>query len=273
MAQLKCVLSGSNGFIGKALTERLAQLKHTVVPINRELLSDSYKLRRFFIQENPDFIFHLAVYGNMASQQDEEEIFRANVIGTWNMLQASKDIKYKAFINISSSSVGLEYETFYSATKAAGERLVRAFVNKYDKPIVNVRPFSVYGPGEADFRFIPTVCRCIIKNEILHLDPMPKHDWIYIDDVINLIVAILDNPKFSQGLIYEVGTAKQYSNGKIVSMLEKIAGKKVKHGVFQYGQRTFDNLHWKAKEAVPHIEIEEGLRKTYEYYKEKYEKN
>ena len=57
----------------------------------------------------PDYIFHLAAYGNHSTQQDENQIFISNVLA--NILLLSANIKHKAkFINISSSSV-------YSNTK------------------------------------------------------------------------------------------------------------------------------------------------------------
>mgnify|MGYP001575285658 FL=1 len=242
-----------------------------MVPISRSFLSQPKDLQEFIRLQEPDYIFHLAAAGNHSNQKDEQQIFEANVVGTWNMLMASKDVPYKLFVYFSTSSVDLPYETFYSATKASCERIIKAFVNEYEKPIVIVRPFSVYGPGEADFRFIPTVCRALITGEKMPLDPDPVHDWIYIDDVIEAILLIIERREHI-GSIVEIGTEKQTKNIEIAVLLTIIANKELQY-VFERNMRVYDSSSWKAdiSELVlhkwePKYTLEEGLRKTYEWY-------
>jgi nucleoside-diphosphate-sugar epimerase len=152
----------------------------------------------------------------------------------WNLLSVTKNIDYKIFINCSTSSVygdkdhfmrennSLDGKDFYSITKQIGELLVRAFVNKYDRPIVNIRPFSVYGPGEADYRFIPTVIRCIKKNEPMKLAP-GMHDWIYVEDLIDAIFAVQEGINDVKGLAVNIGTGTQYDNYDVVKHLAMLA--------------------------------------------------
>src|SRR3990167_1988272 len=286
---MKSPISGSNGFIGSHLMARLKQLGHSVIPIERQLLLDTYALRRLFIRENPDYIFHLAAYGNMSSQKDEQEIFKANVIGTWNMLTSSKDIKYKAFINMGSSS---EYgkkdkpmserdlpdaDTFYGASKVAGTYLARSLAKQYDKPIMTVRPFSVYGPGEADFRFIPTICKSLIKDEEMSVALNPYHDWTYIDDVIDGIMHLIKrsvNASLYWYPVFNIGTNIEVSNASVISFLERISGKKLKIKM-GYMNNTAD--HWTASNRkmqrlgfLPKVMLEKGLEKTYEYFQQRF---
>lgn len=280
---MKSLISGINGFIGKHLAERLKQLGHSVVPINRELLTDRSGLAVLMHLEKPDYIFHLAAYGNMSNQTDEEMIFTANVTATWNMLMASKNIPYKAFINFGSSSeYGRKYfpmketdlpeaDTFYGVTKIAATYFTRAFAKQFEKPIATIRPFSVYGPREADFRFIPTVIRAIEKNELLRLDPHGVHDWIYIDDVLDAIEIVMEYP---QG-VYNVGTGRQIANVNLVSLLLTISGKQVQTAQEDF-MRPFDSKIWMANTDKlkslgwkPNVSLEEGLRRTYEYYEQR----
>jgi nucleoside-diphosphate-sugar epimerase len=170
----------------------------------------------------------------MFDQQDETEMIQANIMALNNLLMATKDYDYKSFINLSTSSVygikkhkmhetnSLEALSFYGVTKIAGELIVRAFVNKYDKPVVNVRPFSVYGPGEADFRFIPTLIRCIKNKEPMTLAP-GEHDWIYISDLLDALVLIQESANDLKGKAVNIGTGIQFDNYDVLKKLCNIA--------------------------------------------------
>ena len=235
-----------------------------MAPIERRLLFDSNALKIYLEKEKPDYIFHLAAYGNMSNQKDEQEIFNTNVIGTWNMLMASKSIDYKKFINFSTSSVLLSYETFYSASKAASERLANAFLQQ-GKPILTVRPYSIYGEGEADFRFIPTAIKCLLKNQPLNLDPRAYHDWVHIDDFIGELWLMT---KSNRKGVWPLGTGKKYSNEEVLRLLEKISGLKAIRVITKL--RSFDTTNWVSPQSTVRSDLEKGLRKTFEYYKSLY---
>lgn len=285
---MKSLISGSHGFIGSHLAERLKQLGHTVVPIRRELLYSPNELEEFFKQESPDYIFHFAAYGNMSHQKEEQDIFKANVIGTWNMLSASKDINYQAFTNVGSSS---EYgkkdkpmsetdlpetDTFYGASKVAGTYFARAFASQYNKPIVTVRPFSVYGPGEADYRFIPTVIKALYEKKPIRLAD-GCHDWIYIEDFINALIFATLYADQLKGEVLNLGSGRESGNSLVVAILQDLSGVQVQKLPYE-NARPHDSSMWKADISrlkklgfrYQHS-LEEGLTKTYEYYKQRFE--
>ena len=237
----------------------------------RQLLGQTEELREFLTKEKPDYLYHLSSFGNMYHQTDEQEIFKANVVGTWNLLTASKDIPYKAFVNFSTSKHIQEQATFYGAGKAAGTYLACAVAKNFNKPIVTIEPYSIYGPGEADFRFIPTVFRSCIKGDPMVLSPNAAHDWVYIEDfvvyLINIAQAVAIHEAFD---VQEFGSGKSVSNQYIVHVIEKIVGKKANIKE-QKTLRSFDTGSWHAEYSDTTTSLEEGLRKTYEYYKKKYE--
>ena len=276
---MKAVISGQSGFIGSHLHQALLSRKYSVARITQEVLYSPNNLKAFFKEEQPDYIFHLASYGNHNNQTDRAMTIFSNIIGTYNMLDASLDIAYKAFFYFSSSSVRLPHETFYSAAKASAERIIRAFINVFDKPIITIRPFSIYGPGEADFRFIPTIIRSIETKQKMALDPDPMHDWIYIDDMIDALIFLL-TPKhitYAKGQRIQIGTGEQATNIGVAEMLREISGKELKYE-FERNMRPYDTKFWKADTAFMNtlgwktkVSLEEGLRKTYQWHKEKYE--
>ena len=258
---MKYLISGQNGFIGQATTKYLEDRYHYVVGIPRNLLFKSDELKAFIEAENPDYIIHLAAYGNHSFQQDDAMTIEVNITGTYNLLEASKGVPYKTFYNISTSSVYLPVQTMYSATKFGAERIANAFKIKYGKNIVNVRPYSVYGEGEADFRFIPTVIRCLETGDKMILDEHATHDWIYIQDYI---VGMLEGKP-------EVGRGISSTNLTVVKMLEEISGKKLNYekGIL----RKYDNNQWRASHSVEHsLSLREGLKRTYDYERQKYRK-
>ena len=175
-----------------------------------------------------------------------------------NLLCATRDIPYKSFTFVSTSSVLLPVETFYSATKAGAERLCQAYKDQYRKPISIVRPYSIYGIGEAPFRFIPTVFRSCMTGEPMTLDPEPVHDWVYVTDFVKRLLTAPTG-------ISEVGTGIGTSNSIVVKLIEQITGKKA-NITHTKRMREFDNRIWVAKnESQSFVKLEEGLQKYYEY--------
>lgn len=273
MKKKTAVISGASGFLGTHLHKQLEAEGYTVVPIPRKTLQDFTALQGFLRWTRPAVIYHLSAYGNMAHQEDIGEMVKANYLNTYNLLLASKDIAYQAFINVSTSSVTLPKETFYSATKAGAEHLVDAFVNTFDKPIVNFRPYSIYGEGEADFRFIPTVFRSCLTGEPMTLAPIAEHDWVYVDDVVHELISCAEAIGMSELFeAYECGTGTATDNRTVVDLIEKITGKKA-NITKEKELRSFDNLSWKAEDTNWSMtSLEDGLQKTYQFYKERYER-
>lgn len=282
MRNKRILITGASGFIAGALIDRVYPNDNNVRLVRQE---DYYKpnFKEMLTNYNPHIIIHAGAYGNHSSQTDDLETFEANIVKTFLLLEATKDIPYEAFINIGSSSEYgrkqfpmseediLEPQTMYGATKASGTMLSRAFAKKYDKPIVTVRPFSVYGPGEADHRFIPTVIRALTKQEELFLDRLPYHDWIYIDDVIEGILAVIDQADTLKGSAVNIGTGREYRNQEVVSMLELVSGLHTK--IIETPMRPKDSTNWVADNRTlrlcgwkPKVQLMDGLRKTYEAY-------
>lgn len=266
------LISGSSGFLGSRLVSRLSSLGHQIVKVTQEELFQPKLLGELFEKHKPEYIFHLASYGNHSNQDDIPMTLFSNIFGVSNMLLASKDIPYKCFVNFSSSSVKLPTETFYSASKLGGEHIVNAFRTKFDKPILNVRPYSVYGEQEKAFRFIPTVCTDLLTDSLLYLDPSPVHDWIYIEDFIDGVLLGMDHPELQD---LDIGTGIKTSNGDVVKKLEDLSNRKL-NIVFQRGLRSYDNKDWvcdttklKSLGWKQKTTLEEGLKKVYEEYKKR----
>ena len=239
-------ISGSSGFIGTAIKNHLLAQGKSVYTIPRD--RSIKQLTNLFKYANPDYIIHLSSYGNHHYQDNFIEMVRANITGTYNLLEAAKDFSYKKFYNFTTSSVMLKDQTHYSITKFCGEQLSKMYAN-----VVNIRPYSVYGPGEADHRFIPTVIRCLNSGEEMTLDVSATHAWIYIDD---LVMAMFLGETEMGGMCV--------TNESIVTILEQISGKKLKY--IQGIMRGYDSNNWVQPKPICYTSLYEGLKQTYEYY-------
>lgn len=281
---MKALITGANGFIGRHLVTFLNKKGIQVFPIPHQIFKNLSQLKSEIKKIKPDYIFHLASYGNHSYQTEVKKMFVANVENTFKLLSVSNDINYRAFINFGSSSEygrkfnsmketdTLEADTFYGATKACSTYLCRAFAKQYHKAIVTIRPFSVYGEGEADFRFIPKVIHYLNNGEVMTIDPKPKHDWIYINDFISGVYTVLKNIQRLSGEVVNIGTGKQHSNLEVVHTLEKISRKKLKIALGQK-MRSYDTVNWVADNRglrnigwKQKFSLKEGLKRTYDYY-------
>jgi nucleoside-diphosphate-sugar epimerase len=282
----RVVVTGAHGFIGKNLIEHLIDDGYEIYNLPHDVLKDSGRLQSFMWDKDPQTIYHLSAYGNKYDQLDPYKTVQANYVDLVNVLEAIKSCEnLKCFVNFSTSSVyGKQTEpmhedmiccpnSLYALTKFQGEALCRYYVDNYKMPIVNVRPFSVFGEYDAVDKFIGKVCLALIEDSVLTLDPNPMHDWIYIHDFLNAVEACIQNIDKLVGKTVNIGSGKQYKNEEIVRMLEKVSGKLVSKEITQ-SLRNYDTDMWvadiwriKSFGWKPLYTLEEALRNTYESYK------
>ena len=302
----KILITGGAGFIGAALTRKLLlkgfephlflrkstnlwRIKDLLSQINfyNVDLLDKLKVEKTVKKINPFAIFHLATYSSYRDQSKYEKIIQTNIKGTLNLLSTSKDISYELFVNTGSSSEygiknfpmkeddSLEPISFYAAAKAGATYICKVFALEFNKPIVTLRPFSVYGPYEADDRLIPTVIKALINNETIKLtDGNKRRDFVYIDDVVDAYIKSLEKKSKISGQVLNIGTGVEYTNEEIVKILFKVSGKKARIEKGAFPKRLWDNPHWVSDTSLTKrvmgweskTSLQEGLKKTYEWF-------
>lgn len=239
MTSPRIAITGSTGFVGKHFLDKVKGDKY---------LHNKGGHISSIIDYSPDYIYHFA-----AEIYNESSMMGSNVLLTHELLEAAKLIpNLKAFIYVGSSSEYgrkshpmqeidyLDPTTMYEATKGAGTLLCQAYARSYGLPVVIARPFSLYGEHEPRHRFIPTIINKIIHNETISISP-GVHDFIHIDDFIDGLLMIADNPK--PGEIYNFGTGVQTTNEELVSLIEKIMHKKTKKKIIQ-PLHAYDSDSW-----------------------------
>ena len=273
---MKYLITGGTGFIGKSLVERLSD--KTIFLIGRNWQTNlelSNQIKKF----NPDYIIHCA-----AEIKDSSKTFESNVLMTNWLLNVTKDIDYKAFISLGSSSEYgntsypmsekelLKPRTMYEATKGASTLLCQGFAREYNKPIAVIRPFSVYGVNEPDNRLIPTLFRNF-KSNIPSKISLGVHDFIHINDFIDGILSVLYSEKeIMLGDIVHFGSGVQYSNLEVFNIIKNIFKSNLDPEKIDNIFNKYDTLNWVADITYvkskykfnPKYTLETGLKEIYE---------
>lgn len=300
------LVTGAAGFIGSRIMRRLianGEEVHILIRKGTKLwriegmldrvichlsdLSDAGELTKIVDKVKPRVIYHLATYGAYPYQNEPDKIIHTNILGTWNLLKASAHIDCELFVNTGSSSEYgfkelpmkeadlLEPASYYAVTKSSQTLLCFHIAREEKRPIVTLRPFSVYGPYEEPTRFIPTLMKALHFKEKMNLvSPKISRDHIYVEDVVDICLMV-DQLKQFAGEIFNVGTGIQSSIKDVVEAAVRVTGETAD---FKWGEmkpRTWDTHHWvadisKARQSLnwsPKVSLEKGLSLMWEWFK------
>ena len=140
----------------------------------------------------------------------------------------------------------------------------------YIKPILTIRPFSLFGEYEDDRRFIPTVIRSIKNNTEFKLDENAFHDWMYIKDFIDALILLTD--RGTTGTI-NIGTGVQRTNLQVVNMISELMNRKAMYksvGELRLGDSRYswvaDITELKKVGFKEKYGFEEGIKETIKFY-------
>ena len=247
---MKIFVTGSEGFIGSHLVEKLVKKGHEVkalvmynfrnsdgwledldinVKKNIEIFKGDIKDFDLIKRQTKrcDAIIHLAaLIGIPYSYYSPRSYIDTNVVGTFNILQAAKDNKISKIINTSTSEVygsakkipitekhPLQAQSPYSASKIAADQIAMSFYNSYNLPLIILRPFNTFGPRQSERAIIPTIIKQILnskKNTITLGNIFPTRDFNYIDDICDGYAAAL-KAKNIFGQTINLGTGYEIS--------------------------------------------------------------
>lgn len=239
-----------------------------------------------------DVVVHLAANTGVApSVKDPKADMAANVIGTFNMLEAARHNKIKRFIFASSGAPAGECEppiheelaphpvSPYGASKLAGEGYCSAYFKTFGVETISLRFGNVYGPGSGHkSSVVAKFIKQAMKGEILEIygDGNQTRDFIYIDDLIH---AVKQAQRISGigGETFQIATNKETTVLEMVKILVPILERsgvkdiQIKHGKEQVGdvKRNFSDiskarrmLSWSAQ-----YPLNKGLTKTVDSFR------
>jgi UDP-glucose 4-epimerase len=184
-----------------------------------------------------DRIFHLAARADVVpSIQEPEAYFRANVDGTFAVLEGARAHKVQRLVYVASSScygipsvyptpetTAADAQYPYALTKYLGEQLVMHWANVYKLPCVSVRFFNVYGPrvrtsGTYGAVFGVFLAQLLAGRPLTIVgDGEQTRDFTYVSDAVDALVTVANSEKI--GEIYNVGSGRPVSVNELVRLL------------------------------------------------------
>ena len=283
--------------------ENLASVKDSALyTFEQSDIRDRASLDRVFGTHNPEAVMHLAAESHVDRSIDgPRDFIETNITGTFNLLEAARAHwvrrgKPKAFRfhHISTDEVfgslgpsGKFTETTpydprspYSASKAASDHLVRAWLETYGLPVLVTNCSNNYGPYHFPEKLIPVV----ILNA-LHGRPIPVYgagenvrDWLYVEDHAAALLTVVTQGQV--GRTYAIGGENEARNIDLVTEICALMDEMQPTGAPHARLITFvtDRPGHDARYAIdprliraelgwrPSVTLEEGLRKTVRWY-------
>jgi len=267
---MRILITGIAGFVGSSLArsllssgyhfeifgvdnlsfgyrERLSDLKDRLIFIE----SDVSKLKDIELFSDIDFIIHCAAIAPLPECQisasralDQNVKICGDVVdyalhnGIKNIIFFSSGAVYEGLeIFPSRESSKLEPRLIYPLTKYLSELFFNSICNTYEINVTAIRLFNLYGPHQDYFRKQPPLIGYLLKNlilndiSILHSSGSQKRDYIYIDDLCELVKKIISSmSKLKKNGHFEVvnaGNSEPISVNEILSIIERLSSKNI----------------------------------------------
>jgi len=308
----KILITGATGFVGSHLTEYFIEKGYQVIAFDRYnpnynlgwLKESKYKKDiNFAFGDIRDYdsvlktmkgcsgVIHLAaLIGIPYSYISPLAYIKTNIEGTYNVLEASKNLNIEQTIITSTSETygsakyvpinerhPLSPQSPYSASKISADHLALSYWNSFDLPVKIIRPFNIYGPRQSSRAVIPSIIIQALNSEkeIKLGNITPTRDYTYVSDVCDAFLKVLKN-KFFFGDIVNVGTKTEYKieniaktilrklNSHALIVKDKKRKRPQKSEVMRLvcdNKKILKHTNWK-----PKTNIEEGLNQTIDWF-------
>ncbi|SKB67156.1 dTDP-glucose 4,6-dehydratase [Acetoanaerobium noterae] len=257
---------------------------------------DFEKIKNTVEEFQPNIVIHLAAIAGIDTViKSPVSTMKVNMIGTYNILEALKINmnNLEKVVDFSTSEVFGSYaykvnemnttnlapvgeaRWTYSVSKLAAEHLSHSFYKEYKMPVITVRPFNIYGPGQVGEGAIHQfVARAISNEQIqIHGDGDQIRSWCYIEDFIQGIMLCLEK-KEAIGQSFNIGNPR--ATITIAMLAETIKRVAASSSEIIYVSKNYVDVELripsieKAKKLLgfnPKFGLNEGLRNTIDWYR------
>lgn len=248
---------------------------------DRELVND------LISKEKPDAIINFAAETHVdRSILDPDAFIKTDIFGTHTLLEAVRKYKIERYVQISTDEVygsiekglfteesNLKPNSPYSASKAGGDLLVRAYSKTYNLPVLITRSSNNYGPYQYPEKLIPLFITNLIEGKKVPLygDGLAVRDWLYVLDNCAGIDTVLHKGKI--GEIYNIGADNEKTNKEITEIILKELGKdenSIEHVKDRPGhdrRYALDSTKLKELDWKPEYNFEQAMKETIDWYK------
>lgn len=237
---MKITVTGANGFIGKRLVKSLRDMSHEVIGLDLPEFDMSG-----WCADDPAYcellkgtecIYHLAVMNLEHCKKDPHGCIKNNIVGTLNVMELVARLGIRRAIYSSASSVygnssrqpvdemeSTKPLSLYGVTKLASENIVQLYQKNFSTTTMIFRFSNVYGPGQVN-GLIPSVISKLIRGDEITVtgDGNQTRDFVYVDDVVGILVRALNHPMYS--ILCNLGSGKSVSVNTVVDLCSKCLG-------------------------------------------------
>src|SRR5580698_8580699 len=244
-----------------------------------------------------DYVIHLAARTSVPrSVKDPLESNRVNIDGTLNVLVAARDAKVRRIVYAASSSAYGETPTLpkietmqpapispYGVTKYVGELYAQVFGRVYGLENACLRYFNVFGPRQdPTSQYSGVLSRfmlAVIEGQapVIYGDGEQSRDFTYVENIVDETLRACEAPEAS-GLVFNGGTGARITLNQVLKMLSRITGQTIqakydgpRNGDIRDSQADV-SLARKILGYEPRVLFEEGLKRTWDWYRQTYAK-
>jgi UDP-glucose 4-epimerase len=289
----KILITGASGFLGSHLSRRLWQTGYEVHAVSRKQhsaqdavrwwqgdLADLGTAREVLTAIRPDVVFHLS--GLVTAAPDLQLVlptFATLLTSTVNTLTLATEIGCRRIVLAASltepepSEIEPTPASPYAAAKWASSTYGRMFHKLYGTSVVSVRPFMTYGPAQDVRKIVPYVILSALHGERPKLSTGEQlFDWVYIDDVVEGLVAAAHAPGI-EGHTIDLGSGILTPIRGVVQRILQLVGSATEPEFGALPDRPYEpvrtantadayvKLGWK-----PTTSLQDGLELTVDWY-------
>lgn len=320
---MRILITGAAGFVGAYAIRQFAEkgyAVHAAVLPQEQLASDLQALctvHHFDLLDaddvsallqtvQPDRILHLAAQSSVAISWKQPQLTAdLNIKGTVNLLEAARKLLHMPRIlligsaeeygRLSENADGLQLvnETMplrpvniYAATKAAAEQLAAVYDTAYDLPVICVRAFNHFGPGQREIFVVSDFCRqaaeieCGLREPVIRTGNLDaKRDFTDVRDIVRAYVLLLESGR--AGEIYNVGSGKAIAISDILSQILSSCTVAVRHEIDPEKLRPAETSYLAADTGklrcdtgwMPEIPTAQTISDTLAYWRQELKEN
>jgi UDP-glucose 4-epimerase len=290
------LVTGGSGFIGSRICARAAERGAIVHSASRKPdsvgrkgvhqervdVSDHRSAYALLRRVRPDVVLHLASRVTGARDRDLVlPMLQANLVAAVNIMLAAGDVGCRRVVLAGSTEEPdpgdpeAVVQSPYAAAKGAARWYARLFHGLYQLPVVHLRVFMVYGPGQRDLRkLVPYVTLCLLRGERAELASGARGmDWVYVDDVADAFLAAAVAPGIG-GASLDIGSGHLVTGRDLVARLCALVDSGIEPAFGALPDRQLESdrvadptpaadlLGWR-----PTTTLDAGLARTVDFYR------
>ena len=299
-------VAGHKGMVGSALTRRLAAEKSTIVTVDRTKidLRRQSEVEVWMAEARPQAVFVAAakVGGILANSTFPADFLYDNLIIEANIIEGARKSGVEKLVFLGSSCIYPKHapqpmsentlltgpleptNQWYAIAKIAGIKMCEAYRRQYGLDFISAMPTNLYGPGDnfdlTSSHVLPAIIRKMHEAKVKRSSEVviwgtgtPRREFMHVDDCADALVHLA---RFYSGDAHvNIGSGGDLSILELAKLVRQVVGFQggITHDLTKPDgtpQKLMDSAFLHSLGWHPKIPLEDGIRRTYEWYLQEY---